>query len=676
MTDDTKEAKRGTSRPLSAEQERIASLNTDVLRPQVDISNNRDSLRGEPPGSSTSMELQKRNVSSERTHILDFMPAPTTPLRPQPDKISEWIQTSQVTSDRSAGRAASSTPERASRSTSLLDMASLRTRVLHISSAMRHHATSAVPYSEFAYRVYGETTTESVIEHPILPLSEITGETARSVDDMLARSSRLQTGTLYAPNILFIWLSWLALTLFGALEVWLILVPQNGPFVDEAISTTAGIRTLYGFGLGDNYLTWFAGSLLWPVTSGLGYTLAGLEGSRLIALLCVLVAGWGCVNGARNLFGDRAALWTAITLVINGPFLALAHLAVYDVLSLAGIGISFWAVTALPRHDHRGWVIVAAIAFGFAILAEYPTALCIIPLAALLFALRGKRAWLDLGIFGFIFVALLLAYFLPLRSPLTQFFFGSVQNGSSFGVTPAMVNFTLVYYVGLPCLLAFPSVFLARKVRWVAVSLFGALFLWPAYHELTANSASASKHIVFGFLFGYPLIGLMLAYLWTRRGRLPFVMLICRGAALAVLVALLYIGAVQMTQLDRGWVDTRSAVDYMVHNVQPGQHVLSSDSWPYQLALYTHARLASPWDIYDAYAVEHSARPVDLCGFNWFIDEQNGFAWPESLRQRILNCGTFHLVYQHNSTVTNLSRNLTFVTYQVTIEIWSNALPT
>ena len=529
------------------------------------------------------------------------------------------------------------------------------------------------PVPAFRYRVYGKDISGSVIEHPMLPM--VGGAEAQSDSDRFTHV-RFRPDPLSAPHVVSRRLTWLVLALFAAVEIWLIISAHNGPFTDEAIYATAGIRTLYGFGMNDGYLTWFAGSLLWPVFSALGYTAGGLAGSRLVALICVLIAGTGSVQGARNLFGDRAALWCALALVCNGPFLALAHLAVYDVLALAGVGVSFWGITALSRHNHRGWLLVAAIAFGVTILAEYPIVLCGIPLACLLFALRGKRAWLDLGMFGFIFLALLLAYFLPLRTPLTQFFLWRVQNNSSFGVTPAMLRFSLLYYAGVPIVLAIPGVLLAPGQRWVALSLVGALFLWPVYHEVTANSVSSTKHIVFGFLFGYPLIGLVLANLWSRRNRLWHFTWVRRGSVVVVLAALVFFGATQMAQLDRGWADTRPATNYLVHHMQPGQDVLSSDSWPYQLALYTNARIASPWDVYDAYDVEHSAHPLDLCRFNWFVDEQNGTAWPTSLRQSVMDCGTFHLVYQTSSTVTNISRNLTFVSYPVTISIWSNALPT
>ncbi|MFL7790547.1 MAG: hypothetical protein AB8I69_00280, partial [Anaerolineae bacterium] len=59
----------------------------------------------------------------------------------------------------------------------------------------------------------------------------------------------------------------------------------NGPFFDEGIYITSGVRTLEGYGLSDLYLTWFGGSLLWPILAGIGYRIGGLIGARVVALL-------------------------------------------------------------------------------------------------------------------------------------------------------------------------------------------------------------------------------------------------------------------------------------------------------------------------------------------------------------------------------------------------------
>ena len=118
------------------------------------------------------------------------------------------------------------------------------------------------------------------------------------------------------------------------LAIWLVVclatLDYNGPFYDEGIYVTAGLRTLQGHGLVDGYLRWFAGSLLWPQMAGAAFRLGGLLLVRALAALFAASAFAGVVQAARNLFGDRAAFWTAVSLAVSGPLLALARLGVYD----------------------------------------------------------------------------------------------------------------------------------------------------------------------------------------------------------------------------------------------------------------------------------------------------------------------------------------------------------
>ncbi len=75
----------------------------------------------------------------------------------------------------------------------------------------------------------------------------------------------------------------LALALFFAAQAAIVLGRPTGPFLDESIYIVAGRRTLEGHAQADAYLTWFAGSLIWPILAGAANALAGLEGARLLA---------------------------------------------------------------------------------------------------------------------------------------------------------------------------------------------------------------------------------------------------------------------------------------------------------------------------------------------------------------------------------------------------------
>lgn len=469
------------------------------------------------------------------------------------------------------------------------------------------------------------------------------------------------------------WATLAVLALFIGCEIALIMSQRTGPFGDEAIYIFAGMRTIEGYGLSDNYLTWFAGSLLWPVVAASGYIVGGLVGARLIALACTSLAIFASAKASRNLFGEPAQLWTALALVVSGPVIYLAHLAVYDQLALAGVAASFWAVSRLGRKDERRWLLVAVFAFAIAVIAKYPMILCLTPLVGVVFALRRKRAQADLFILLSASIALLLIYVLPLREQLVQFLLWRQENNPSFGATTETVRFSLVWYGGLAWLLAS----IAAVVLWVAdkkkrlliIVLIGGLLLWPAYHFLIDNVVSEEKHQVFGFLFGYPLIGALFAGLWLRPGVWRWLR---RSVVIVALLAMAFAGIAQAMQMDRGWPDTRPAAQYLATHVRPGQPILASDAAPYQMTLYRNGNLQSPWDIYDTYRVAHGEYKGNLCSAVWFVDEVGGISWPETVSRQIQSCGTFKEVYSSTSMVTQLGHSLQFVTYPVHITVWVN----
>ena len=129
------------------------------------------------------------------------------------------------------------------------------------------------------------------------------------------------------------WLTWLIVGLvflFGLLTL-----NYNGPFFDEAIYITAGQRTLEGFGYSDGYITWFAGSLLWPA-------LAGLLVGPLVGLV-MFIGSWFVIGIGEGVIGPALGL----------PFLwALASAAgalLYANRKGLLVGLRFEVVDRRPR---------------------------------------------------------------------------------------------------------------------------------------------------------------------------------------------------------------------------------------------------------------------------------------------------------------------------------------
>ena len=457
--------------------------------------------------------------------------------------------------------------------------------------------------------------------------------------------------------------AWLILT------VWFVFclatLDYNGPFFDEGIYITAGQRTLEGHGYTDGYLVWFAGSLLWPVLAIIGYKTAGLIGTRVIATLLAAVAFAAVVRAARNLFGEKAGFWTALALAVSAPFLALARLGVYDLPALAGIAVSFWAITRLAKSDNRAWLVVATLAFTLGFFGKYPMGIMALPLIGVLFALRGRKAIMDVTIFGLISLAITLAFYLPGREQLSQTLDWAIANKPTFDVTPMMIAAAILYLSGAPFILALIGWLVAKDKRVLATVLLLSLIIWPAYHLGAVNPSSLDKHLVFGFLFAYPLIGFALATMWERWQD--------KAVTLASVSALVVLGYFQVGYyFDRAWPDVRQTADYLVGQVQPGQMLLINESWPYTMYLYVDGRINSPWDVFDAFRITHGESKIDLCQYNWFVDSEGSYKWPDSIQKEIQACGTFQPAFSSVSMVEGLGSDLNYVTYPVKTTVWRN----
>lgn len=459
---------------------------------------------------------------------------------------------------------------------------------------------------------------------------------------------------------------WIALSLFLVAEIVVSALQINGPFLDEGIYVTAGLRTLQGHGISDDYLSWFSGSLMWPVIAGIGWKLAGLAGARAAAAICVTIGLAAALKASGNLFGTRVRAAAALAAVSSGPVIALAHLAVYDTLAVAAAGASFWALTEFFQRDDRAWLCAAALLYALAGLAKYPVLMFIgPPLVGLTLAVRGRRARMDLGLFGFIAGAVLLIYFLADRTQLTAFEGFRTQDNPTFNVTRTQILYAQLYLTAVPLILAVTGAFLCTRRR-VALALLTGVIGAPVYHLMTGNPSGDQKHVVFGLLFLLPLIGVTLSHALRRRRAL---------LAVPALVLLAVFALVQVVRIDEGWPDLRPSAAVLVRDVRPGERILASSAWVEAAYLYEQHRINSPYDLYDVSRVAHIAGGVDVCSFQWFVEVPGGEPWPASIRSAMQRCGTFKEVYSSSAVVTGLGSNLRFVTYRAPIEIWKNEPP-
>jgi hypothetical protein len=456
---------------------------------------------------------------------------------------------------------------------------------------------------------------------------------------------------------------WLLLGAYLAAELVICALTLNGPFLDEGIYVAAGLRTLQGHGLRDDYLSWFSGSLMWPVIAALAWKLAGLAGARAAAALCVTAGLAGALKATGNLLGIRVRAAAALAAVTSGPVIALGHLAVYDTLAVAACGGAFWALTEFVARNDRAWLCLAALLYALAGLAKYPALLFAgPPLMLLLVTMRGARARTDLGLFVFIAGAVLLVYFLSDRAQLTEFEGFRTQNNPNFHVTRGQILYSQLYLSIVPLLLAVTGVVLLRERR-VALALLSGVLGAPLYHLLTGNPSGDQKHVVFSLLFMLPLIGVTISYAVRRWGAL---------LAVPALVGLAVFAAVQVVRIDEGWPDLRASSALLVQRVHRGERLLANSAWVEAAYLYERGRINTPYDLYDVSRVQHLGHPLHVCSFQWFVEVPGGEPWPASIRRAMQSCGTFVKVYESSATVTGLGSNLRFVTYRAPIEIWKN----
>jgi hypothetical protein len=456
---------------------------------------------------------------------------------------------------------------------------------------------------------------------------------------------------------------------FLAVQTAIVLLELTGPFTDESIYLAAGRRTLEGHGLSDQYLTWFAGSLLWPAMAATASTIGGLEAARVLAAVCIAVGIGGAARAAGTLFGAAVAPWTALVLATSGAVVALGHLAVYDGPAVAATGIALAAVSECDRRDDRLWLVLAAVALAVATLAKYPVLLFAgVPLAALVLALRRGRAVLDLAVLGFVCGALLMVFFLLEREQLLRFLDFRVRQNPSFGLTRAMTAYQMAYFAAIPLTLAIAGALLAARGRRrrLTLALLTAPLMPVLYHLGSGTSVGVDKHTVFVALFAAPLAGLALHRGWQAGGgrRVLLSGLVLAAAAL---------GAIQSVRVDRSWVDVRPSVDFLAARVVPGERLLVDNSWPYAERLYAAGRLRSPFDVYDVYRVRHGEPAGSLCDVEWFVESPGASSWPEPLRDHIQRCATFVKVYEQDGfRRLGLGRDVRYFSFEADVIVYRN----
>lgn len=125
----------------------------------------------------------------------------------------------------------------------------------------------------------------------------------------------------------------------------------------------------------------------------LGYILFGVNAfaarffSVIMGVLTILVTWWA----AQRYYGDRAALYTAITLMASLHFTLQFHMAVPDPYLIFLLTLGFITFYVYFKESRPVYLFISYLSFGLGALAKGPIAIALPGLAILLFLILVKK---------------------------------------------------------------------------------------------------------------------------------------------------------------------------------------------------------------------------------------------------------------------------------------------
>ena len=362
---------------------------------------------------------------------------------------------------------------------------------------------------------------------------------------------------------------------------------RNTAFQDEALYLYAG-RQIFDHLLGgpavlEPYATYFSGlPYAYPVLAGALDQLGGLELARLFSLVCMLWATTAVYLLARHFYDRDSAHLAAALFAVQGSVLFLGHLATFDALCLALLGLAaVLSRTAGAARLPFGALGIGAILF-LAVVTKYAGLLFVPSVLALLFwRTKEAQGWGQAVLRVILAVAVLIAGTDALIHSNKD-----IATGLGFTTTNrhAIVQASRQYLFdrsmtlggGLVALAAIGLLLTRGPRRLVAAILFGSALLAPAYHIYKGEAVSLPKHVAFGMLFAAPLAGHALAR-FTGYGRGEAV-----GrrwlAGLAICLLVFGQGINQARQLYNEWPTSNGLAQVLRTQVRPGSgHILAEE---------------------------------------------------------------------------------------------------
>lgn len=390
------------------------------------------------------------------------------------------------------------------------------------------------------------------------------------------------------------------------------------PHHDEALAILLGRAVLTGQPC-DGACAQHTGSVLMhPILAALGDQWDGLYGARLVSV------GWGLIALAAVTFTGRwligaAGGWLAgAWLLVQGPFLYVSRMALYDVVAAAWLAVALMALVAADRNRTcgpvGGWLVVAAVSLVGASLAKYVAALYL-PMAVLIVLWRF-RPLQALGWFVMP-VVLLGGLYLWVVTPWLPDIMGQargVTNRGQAGFDLADIAGMLWHWLHWPALFAAAGIALASTRPPVSVAVEQAGVqprgLWwvfllaalpiPLIHLGTGAVQGLNKNVVQPLVVLAPVAAYGLLRL-TQPFHLPRAVNAQWAVVTLVMIALAWGGLHQRAWLERQYPDLSPVVAELRPLVTPHTVIMADTD---ALLRYLMADRIRPGQIVLAYWVD------------------------------------------------------------------------
>jgi hypothetical protein len=356
---------------------------------------------------------------------------------------------------------------------------------------------------------------------------------------------------------------------------------HNTAFQDEGLYLYAG-RQIIRYWMGgpaplENYAFYFSGyPYVYPVIGGFLDMLGGLELARTFSLLCMLSVNAIIYHSTKRFFGRPAAIFASAIYASLGTVMFVSRLATFDALCLFLIALAT-AIAFQVSTSRRPWIaLLIGPLIVLSILAKYAALLFDLPVLGILvlcgIAFQGwwrmlQRLALSIST---LIVSLLLTYAVLDKSAFHALDGSTTDRTAVIQKPPLELLLHVLQMGGLVYVAGLAGVVLVfwryQRFRLIAVLLFGASWLGPAYHIYKQEAVSIDKHIAFSLFFLMPLVGASMA--WVSGYAQQQARSRSTGhywlAGLSVVLVVFTLGTQQAQTLYAEWANT-SDLSYALH---------------------------------------------------------------------------------------------------------------